>query len=61
MHHCVKGSFVGHIRLNDKNNHDLFVSRRKIGWNGADSLYDAWLLANHDESRSCFDRELFTR
>ena len=61
VYHCIQGKFHGHIELNDRDNHDLFNSRRKIGWNGPDSLYDAWLLANHNESRSSFDRELFTR
>ena len=57
---CLKGRFRGHVELDRKNNHDLFTSRRKVGWKKNDSLYDAWLLSNH-ECRSVFDLDLFTR
>ena len=58
---CIQGKFEGHIKLDDKNNHDLFMSRRKMGWRKIDSLYEAWLLANFNECRGSFNRDLFTR
>ena len=59
--HCLQGKFVGHVDLERINNHELFTSRRKVGWARTDSLFDAWLLANFDESRPVFDLDLFTR
>ena len=56
-----QGKFEGHINLDDRNNYDLFVSRRKMGWGKTDSLYEAWLLSNFNECRGSFNRELFTR
>ena len=61
VYHCIQGRFEGHVKLDDRNNYDLFVSRRKMGWTKADSLYDAWLLANFEETRGSFDLDLFSR
>ena len=58
---CLQGKFQGHIDLGNRNNHDLFTSRPKVGWKKSDTLYDAWLLVNFNESRSVFNLELFTR
>ena len=61
VNNCVQGKFFGHINLDVINNHELFTSRRKVGWSKNDSLFDAWLLANFDESRPVFNLDLFTR
>ena len=61
VYNCVQGKFVGHVDLDQINNHELFVSRKKVGWSKNDSLFDAWLLANYNESRPVFDLDLFTR
>ena len=53
---CVQGKFEGHINLDDKNNYDLFVSRRRLAWAKIDSLYEAWLLSNFNEYRDLFTR-----
>ena len=58
---CLQEKHLGHIELGTRNNHDLFVSRRKVGWKKNDSLFDAWLLANYKETRPIFNLELFTR
>ena len=58
---CLKGNFYDDVDLSRRDNHALFTSRRKVGWKKSDSLFDAWLLANFNESRSVFDLELFTR
>ena len=58
---CIQGKFYDHVDLNLRNNHELFVSRRKVGWTKNDSLFDAWLLCNHKETRPVFDLRLFAR
>ena len=62
VYNCIKGTeWRENVDLNRINNHDLFMSRRKVGWRDCDSLYDAWLLTNFGETRTPFDLELFSR
>ena len=56
---CLKRTFVEHVDLESVDNEELFRARRRVGWMGFDSLYDAWLIANFNQFR--VDENSFTR